>query len=116
MDKSIQKNITKWPPMPFWHYFAELVTEPVLLTLAVVLAYNHFTSTAVWNRLHDLPTGADMAVIILFFGAFIIWALVVVRRLRRESRRDEELDTKFNQIAQSIDRLTDEIRKSRGNE
>jgi len=115
MDKSTDKNTAKWPPMPFWHYFAELVTEPVLLTLAVVLAYNHFTSTAVWNRMGELPTGADMAVLILFFGAFIIWGLVVVRRLRRESRKDEELDTKFNQIAQSIDRLTDEIKKSKEN-
>jgi cytochrome c oxidase assembly factor CtaG len=116
MDKSTHKNNTgKWPPMPFWHYFAELVTEPVLLTLAVVLAYNHFTSTTVWNRMGELPTGADMAVLILFFGAFIIWALVVVRRLRRESQKEGELNERFNQIAQSIDRLTDEIKKSREN-
>jgi len=62
----------------------------------------------------ELPTGADMAVILLFCGAFTIWALVVIRRLRRESRRDEALDAKFNEIAQSIDRLTDAIKRSKG--
>jgi hypothetical protein len=47
MSKSTHRDTAKKPPMPFWHYFAELVTEPVLLTLAVVLVYDHFKSTAV---------------------------------------------------------------------
>jgi cytochrome c oxidase assembly factor CtaG len=115
MDKPNNKETSKRGKMPFWHYFAELVTEPVLLTLAVVLAYDHFKSTAIWNRMWEPPTGADMVVLILFFGAFIIWGLVVARRLSREKQRDNELDGKFNQIAQSIDRLTEEIKKSREN-
>lgn len=115
MSKSKNNETSRGHKMPFWHYFAELVTEPVLLTLAIVLAYDHFRSTAVWNRMLEPPTGADMAIILLFLGAFLIWSLVVVRRLNRESQKDKESDGKLNQIAQSIDKLTEEIRKNREN-
>jgi len=112
--------------VPFSHYLTEIFAEPVLLTLTVVLLYDHFKTiwelyptTAFWNRLFGVTTLGDAIVLTLFIVALIVWALVVIRRLRREAQRDKELSESLaetaDRIIQSIDRLTEEIRGNKGN-
>lgn len=111
--------------IPFSHYLAEVFAEPVLLTLSVVLLYDHFrtiwetapNSRAFWNRLFGISTLGDMIVLVLFIVALLAWALVVIRRINREAQREKELDKSLaentNRIIQSIDRLTQELSKSK---
>jgi hypothetical protein len=58
-------------------------------------------------------------VLILFVVALLAWALVVIRRINREVQRDKELDESLaentNRIIQSIDKLTEELSKSKDN-
>lgn len=124
--------------LSFGALWGEALTGPVILTIAVVILYDHFKSIWVtspdiatfWTRINE-STRANVLVAIFFAVALLLWMVVLVSRYIREEQRDkafgellktnsdelkQSLKTsseQMGQIAESIKALSEEIRKDR---
>ena len=120
MPKSTRKDTSKKPAVSFWEYFVEVFTEPILLTLAVVMLYNHFKGiwdmspdfAVFWDRINETTRG-NVLVAIVFCLVLVLWMLVVARRIKREFRTGKELKENIKQLTESVEKLAGEIRKDR---
>lgn len=108
----------------FGQILVEGFTEPIILTVAVVLLYDHFKS--IWNTSPDFATfwarinestRANVLIGIFFLVALLLWMLVLVFRYAREAQRDmvfEELQkANTNRVVRAIGKLAKEIKKTR---
>jgi uncharacterized membrane protein YciS (DUF1049 family) len=124
--------------LSFGALWGEALTGPVILTIAVVMLYDHFKGiwdispdiATFWTRINE-STRTNVLVAIFFVVALLLWMLVLVSRYTREAQRDkafeELLKTNSNelkeslktnseqmgQIAEGIKALAEEIRKDR---
>lgn len=111
-------------PMSRWELFAEVFAEPVILTVAVVLSYDHFKGiwetspdfATFWVRINENTRG-NMFVAVFLMIAILLWMAVVISRRVREDRRDREYDelqnTNTDKVVAAIEKLAREIRKSK---
>ncbi len=73
MPKSTHKATSKKPAMSFWEYFAEVVTEPIILAFATFALFDHIKNiwdtspnfATFWSKFNE-PTGSNMLVILVF--------------------------------------------------
>ena len=94
-----KKDISRKRKMPFGEFLAEVFTEPVILTIAVVILYDHFKSiwatspdfATFWFRINESTRG-NMLVAVFLFVALILWMVVVMLRLNREAQRDKAFE------------------------
>jgi REP element-mobilizing transposase RayT len=104
-------------------FLAEVFTEPVILTVAIVISYNHLK--AIWDTSPDFATfwlrinettRSNVLVLVFLIVALILWMTVVTSRHMREEERDkafEELQqTNTDKMVGAIEKLTAEIRAS----
>ena len=109
-------------PMSRWELFAEVFAEPVILTVAVVLSYDHFKGiwdtspdfATFWVRINENTRG-NMFVAVFVTIAILLWMAVVISRRVREDQRDREYDelqnTNTDKVVAAIEKLAREIRK-----
>jgi len=110
--------------MSFMEFLAEIFAEPVILTIAIVILYDHFKGiwdtspdfATFWIRVNESTRG-NMLVGIFFTIALIIWITVVASRHNREEQRDkafEELQkTNTDKVVEAIEKLAEAIREDR---
>jgi len=99
MVESTYKDASDKPVMSLSRYVAEVLTEPILLALAVIILYNHFKSiwdtspnfATFWSKIAE-HTGANMLVAFGFLAVLAIWATVKALRITREFRMHKELE------------------------
>lgn len=111
-------------PMSRWEFLAEIFAEPVILTVAVVLSYDHFKGiwdtspdfATFWFRINENTRG-NMFVAVFLTIAIVLWMIVVVSRRVREDQRDREYDelqsANTDKVVAAIEKLAREIRKSK---
>jgi len=118
-----KKAIPKKRKMSFGEFLAEIFAEPVILTIAIVILYDHFKGiwdsspnfASFWFRINETTRG-NVLVGIFVTVALLLWISVVAFRHNREQQRDKELEelqkANTDKVVKAIRKLTTEIRKS----
>ncbi len=83
----------------FGAFLVEVFAEPILLTVAVVMLYDHFKSiwstspniATFWARINE-STWANVLIAIFFLIAVLLWMLVLLFRRDREAQRDKAFE------------------------
>jgi ABC-type anion transport system duplicated permease subunit len=109
----------------FGQILVEGFAEPVILTVAVVLLYDHFKS--IWNTSPDIAifwgrineyTRTNVLIAIFFLVALFLWIVVLMFRYDQEAQRDKAFEDlqKINtdKIVNAIKKLTKEIKNKHG--
>jgi methyl-accepting chemotaxis protein len=116
-----RENVSRKRKMPFGEFLAEVFAEPVILTIAVVILYDHLRSiwttspnfAAFWFRINENTRG-NVLVAVFLCVALVLWMVVIMFRLNREAQRDkafEELQkANTDQLARLLKTSNDELK------
>jgi hypothetical protein len=118
-----KKRISRKRGMSLGEFLGEIFAEPVILTVAIVISYDHFKG--IWETSPDLTTflvrinensRGNMLIGIVILIALLIWMMVVASRHDRDLRRDKEFEelqkTNTDKVVEAIEKLAAEIRES----
>ena len=118
-----QKVISRKRKMSFGEFLAEVFAEPVILTIAIVILYDHFKDiwdtspdfATFWFRINE-TTGGNLLVVLFVLIAVTLWMAVVILRRNREEQRDkafEELQkTNTDKLVELLKTNNDELKES----
>lgn len=107
--------------MSLGEFWAEVFAEPVILTIAIVILYDHIRGiwdtspdfATFWFRINENTRG-NLLVAVFITIALVLWMSVVVSRYNRERQRDKAFEklqrTNANKVVKAIEKLTVEIR------
>ena len=121
-----KKAISRKRKMSLGEFWAEVFAEPVILTIAIVILYDHFKgiwdtspdSATFWFRINETTRG-NVLVSIFVTIALVLWMSVIILRRNREEQRDKEFEelqrTNTDKVVEAIEKLTVEIRENNKN-
>jgi hypothetical protein len=114
--KARREAMQKPRRMSFGEFLAEIFAEPVILTIAIIVLYDHLRAiwdtspnfATFWARIGE-NTRANMSVAEFVLVALCLWMVVIIIRRNRETERDKAFEQLMNA---NSDKLADALRTS----